>query len=117
MGIIKNIINDIFYKFKKDKDGVITFEKEFREGYRIFKDNDTWGDRINSTLPGGNFKYGRHFYHTGWSPIIPKKGDMMLINMTSGKVAVTIFTNVRRSSSGVPDMFFAESKILGYKLD
>jgi hypothetical protein len=116
MGIIKNIINDIFYKFKKDEHGIIIIDKEFREGYQIFKNNNKWGDRIESTLIGNEFKYGRYFQHTGWSPIIPEKGDMMLINMVSGKVAISIFTNIEKRNHP-PDMFFAKSKILGYKID
>jgi hypothetical protein len=99
------------------------FKKKFRkinklfikENPKEFKNNNRWGDAINIDKADNYYYIKGH----GFIPALiflqfPEKGDLFVVNMSSGQTAVYVFTEIKRMRDP-SDMFFFKAEFYRYK--
>ena len=74
-------------------------------------DHQAWGDSMNFLTPRDISEISKL---AGWLKQTPKKGDIFLSEMASGKIAKYLLIKVDKCSNP-PDMFFADCIFVGYK--
>lgn len=86
------------------------FKTKPRKNYCVYNQGGAWGQNITVEIKDRDRGILSHSGH--WTPK-PVKGDILLTQFQSGRVVVSVFTKVENCGNP-PDMFFAESKCLGY---
>ena len=84
---------------------------KIRDDYEVFNQGGGWGM---------NFKimkqYEEHYRIAGHWPTSPENGDILLINMQSGRVGVFILQNMDHCLNPT-DMFFCDAYFFGFQDD
>ena len=117
-GLVKSFGKRAVMGFQKERN--LIYNKEAGEltpvikrgkEVRLYKMGGRWGSAINIWY--WPKKLGDKCEVQGHKNPKPIKGDLLLMDMESGKTLLSMFTNVRPCNDP-PDMFFAEIKEVDY---